>query len=444
MTSLIVDSRPLRIPAFRRLWTASAVTAVGGSFSLIAVPTQLFTLTGSSATVGFSAAVSACALIVSALWCGALADVLDRRRLLLAGNAGLGLAYLGLWIQAATGLRSVPVLIALVALQGVSFGATMTTMGAAVPRVVPADLLVAASSLSSLTRYTGSVIGPVLAGLLIPVTGLGTLYLFDGIALAVVLWAVARLPSMPPLVQPSTPSGRAIGWRNVGPDLMTGFRYLAGRRVLVAIIAVDLSAMVFAMPSALFPELAQRTYGAAAGGGTQLGLLYAAYPAGVLLAGLLSGTFSRANRHGALLASAAMAWGGCVIGLAVSRTLPLALIALFAGGAVNFVLSTFRNAISQAHTDDVLRGRIQGALTVVLMGGPQLANVAHGLAGAAIGARLAIGIGGAFTVVSVALVVRAMPDLWRYRADRDTAGSPSPSLMSASPVSPSLTARGRR
>jgi MFS family permease len=430
MTSLIVDGRPLRIPAFRRLWTASAVTAVGGSFSLIAVPTQLFTLTGSSATVGVSAAVSACALIVSALWCGALADVLDRRRLLFAGNTGLGLAYLGLWLQAVIGLRSVPILIALVAVQGVSFGATMTTMGAAVPRVVPADLLVAASSLSSLTRYTGSVIGPVLAGVLIPVTGLGTLYSFDAIAMVVVLWAVARLPAMPPLARPSA-SPRAIGCRHVGPDLITGFRYLFGRRVLVAIIAVDLSAMVFAMPSALFPELAQRSYGGPTGGGTQLGLLYAAYPAGVFLAGLLSGTLRRANRHGALMASAAMAWGGCVIGLALSRTLPLALVALFAGGAVNFVLSTFRNAISQAHTDDALRGRIQGAFTIVLMGGPQLANVLHGLAGAAAGARLTIGIGGALTVLSVVLIVRRLPELWRYNAERDTSAASPPLPASA-------------
>ncbi|WP_238010532.1 MFS transporter [Dactylosporangium sp. AC04546] len=403
-----VDRRPLTIPAFRRLWVASAVTAVGGSFSLIAVPTQLFTLAGSSAMVAVSAAVSLCTLIGSALWSGALADAMDRRRLLLAGNSGLGLAYLGLWLNALLGLDSVPLLLVLVAVHGVSFGTTLTAMGAAVPRVVPAEQLVAANSLSSLTRYSGAVVGPLLAGVLIPVIGLGALYLLDALALGIVLWAVAMLPELPPPAEAVRAAGTL---RRLGD----GFRYLAGHRVLVAVLAVDLAAMVFALPHALLPELAERTYGGPAGGGAQLGLLFAAYPAGVLLAGLLSGTFSRARRHGALMASAALAWGCCVLLLGLAADLRTALVALVAGGAVNFVLSTMRNAISQAYTDDALRGRIQGSLTVVLMGGPQLANVLHGFGGAVLGARAAIGIGGALTVLTVALLVRAVPELWRYR-----------------------------
>lgn len=422
----VVDRRPLTIPAFRRLWVASAVSAVGGSFSLIAVPTQLFTLTGSSAVLGVSAAVSVCALIMSALWSGTLADAMDRRRLLLAGNAGLGFAYLGLSLNALLGLNSVPVLLVLVAMQGVSFGATMTTMGAAVPRVVPTEHLVAANSLSSLTRYTGAVVGPLLAGVLIPAIGLGMLYLLDALALSIVLWAVAKLPAIPPLAGAPLAGAHATRIKGALGRLADGFRYLAGHRVLIAILAVDLAAMVFALPHALFPELAERTYGGPAGGGAELGLLFAAYPAGVLLAGLLSGTFSRASRHGALMASAAMAWGGCVALLGLAADLRIALVVLVAGGAVNFVLSTFRNAISQAYTDDALRGRIQGSLTVVLMGGPQLANMLHGFGGAVLGARSAIGIGGALTVLTVALLVWAVPELWRYDADCE----PVPSSVS--------------
>ncbi|SMC83760.1 MFS transporter [Kibdelosporangium aridum] len=403
LSSYVIDRRPLRIPAFRRLWTASAVAAVGGSFSLVAVPTQLFTLTGSSATVGVSAVISTCALILSALWSGALADTMDCRRLLLAGNAGLGLAYVGLWLNAELG--SVPVLLVLVALYGLSFGVTMTTMGAAVPRVVPTEQLVAANSLSALTRYTGAVVGPLLAGLLIPAVGLGTLYLLDAVALLVVLWAVGKLPAMP------RPRHRGIA-RQLGE----GVRYLARERILIAILVVDLAAMVLAMPVALFPELAEQTYGGSAGGGVELGLLFAAYPTGVLLAGLMSGTFSRAKRHGALMASAAVAWGACVVILGLAAHLWIAVLALVAGGAVNFVLSTFRNAIAQAYTDEALRGRIQGALTVVLVGGPQLANVVHGFGGAWIGAQWAIGIGGALAAFTVLLVLRAVPELWRYES----------------------------
>jgi MFS family permease len=106
--------------------------------------------------------------------------------------------------------------------------------------------------------------------------------------------------------------------------------------------------------------------------------------------------------------------------LGLTADLWIGLAALVAGGAVNFALSTFRNSISQAYTDDALRGRIQGSLTVVLMGGPQLANLLHGFGGAVLGARWAAGIGGALTVLTVALLVRAVPELWRYHADRVT------------------------
>jgi MFS family permease len=233
---------------------------------------------------------------------------------------------------------------------------------------------------------------------------------------------VARLPAMPPLA-----GTRSLSLMGTVRGIGEGFRYLARRRVLVAILAVDLAAMVLALPVALFPELAERAFGGPPGGGVELGLLFAAFPAGVFVAGLLSGTFSRARRHGAFMAGAALAWGCCVIVLALAHALWLALVALVVGGAVNFALSTFRNAISQAYTDDALRGRIQGSLTVVLMGGPQLANVVHGLGGAWIGARWAIGLGGVLCVVCVAALVRAVPELWRYDArSPGHAGAPGP------------------
>ncbi|GAA2903313.1 MFS transporter [Nonomuraea rubra] len=394
-----VDRRPLAVASFRRLWVASAVGAVGGSFGVVAVPAQLFAVSGSSVVVGAAGAVSFVALVVASLWSGALADSRDRRTVLLAAHCGLAATYAGLWVQAALGVGSVPLLMVLVACQGLFLGAIMTTMGAAVPRLVPAELLPAANSLSSLTRYAGSIIGPVLAGILIPAVGLGTLYLFDAIALLAVVWAVARLPPLPP--QP-------------GPRERTaGLRYLAASRLLVAVLLVDLAAMVFGMPVALFPELAQHTFGGAPGGGPELGLLYAAYPAGVVAAGLLSGTFTRARRHGAVMAGAAAVWGLTVVLLGLAAQLWLALVALVLGGAVNFVLSTFRNAITQAHTPDALRGRIQGSLTVVLFGGPHLANLLHGAATSILDHRLVICAGGLLTAVTVAAVTWAVPELRR-------------------------------
>ncbi|MGC9666188.1 MFS transporter [Planosporangium sp. 12N6] len=416
-----VDRRPLAIAAYRRLWTASVVCAVGGSFSAVAVPAQLFTLTGSSATIGASAAVAFIALVLAALYSGALADLIDRRAILLTAHCGLATTYTALWAHAALGGHSVPVLLALVACQALTLGTIMTTMGAAVPRLVPTELLPAANSLNSLVRYAGSILGPVLAGILIPLVGLGTLYLLDAVALLAVVRAVVTLPPLPPHAGPTSPSDdpqpHARRRRPTIRQALAGFRYLAASRLLVAVIAVDLAAMVFGMPVALFPELARHTYGGPAGGGPQLGLLYAAYPAGVLAAGLMSGTFTRTRRHGALMATAAATWGVTVVVLGLAAHLWIALVALTLGGAANFLLSTFRNAIAQAHTDDAMRGRIQGSLTVVLIGGPQIANLLHGAAAATHGPRTVICVGGLLTTVTVAAIAWATPEL-----RHDTAG----------------------
>nr|WP_276617620.1 MFS transporter [Streptomyces coryli] len=399
----------MAVPAFRRLWMASTVCAIGGSFSVAAVPAQLFAVSGSSAAVGAAGAVSFGALVVAALWAGAAADVRDRRSVLLAANCGLAATYAALGAYAVVGGRSMAVLMVLVGCQGLAYGAIMTTMGAAVPRLVPVELLPAANALTSLVRYTGAVLGPLLAGMLLPVVGVGTLYLCDAVALLAVVRAVVRLPPLRP--RSSVPY--EVGLRHI----TAGFRYLARSRLLVAVLGVDLAAMVLGMPVALFPELARDVYGGPAGGGPALGLLLAAYPVGVCCVGLLSGTFTRARRHGAVMAGAALAWGGTVVVLGLAAELWLALAALVLGGAVNFLLSTFRNAITQAHTDDAVRGRVQGALTVVLIGGPQLANFLHGAAGSLLGPRAAISGGGVLTMLAVAVIVRAVPELRRYRAD---------------------------
>jgi Transmembrane secretion effector len=286
-----------------------------------------------------------------------------------------------------------------------------------VPRLVPFELLPAANSLSHLVRYAGSILGPVLAGVLIPVVGLSTLYLFDAVALLAVVRAVVTLPPLPPRAGVSVVSRRRGGGSTIG-QVLAGFRYLAASRLLMAVLAVDLAAMVLGMPIALFPQLARDAYGGPAGGGLRLGLLYAAYPAGVVAAGLVSGTFTRARRHGALMASAAATWGITLVALGLAVRLWIALAALILGGAVNFVLSTSRNAIFQALTDDVMRGRIQGSLTVVLIGGPQLGNLLHGTAASVFGLRVVICAGGLLTAVTVAVITWAVPELTRYTARR--------------------------
>jgi MFS family permease len=434
------------------------VTAVGGSFSVVAVPAQLYATTGTSAALGGSAVLSFAGLAIGALTAGTLADRWDRRLVLLAAQSGLAATYAGLWALASLS-GPLPILLALVTFQGLTFGAISTTAGAVLPRLLPPELLVDANSLNSLIRYGGWILGPLLGGLLIPATGVGILYLCDALALSGVLWAVLRLPPMPPAAPESraitaepvfgragevrgsrdgaaepvfgraggvrgsrdgavTPVGRSIG---NGRGLRTGLRHLRTSRLLMAVLAVDLAAMVLGMPVVLFPELARHVYGDPAGGGPVLGLFYAAYPAGVIMAGLFSGTFTRVHRPGRTMAFAAVAWGATVVLLGLTTHLWVALAALVLGGAVNFVLSTHRNAITQAHTDDALLGRVQGLLTVVLTGGPQLANLLHGAAGALIGPRPAIIAGGLLTVTAVAATLRAAPALSTVEQTRQPA-----------------------
>jgi MFS family permease len=404
----MVDARPLRVPAYRRLWLASVVTSVGGSFSVIVIPTLLFTLTGSSATVGVASSISLVTLIISALGGGVLADRVDRRRVLLVTTTVLGLVYALFWLRGVIGIDSVGPLLILVGVQGLSFGANMTTLGAVVPRLVPGELLAAANSLSSLVRQVGVIVGPMLAGLLLPVIGLNTLFLLDALALLTVLVAVHRLPA----IQPA--SGQRAGRLGLSA-IGGGFAYLCRHPVLVAVMAVDLSAMVFGMPVALFPQVAEQTFAGPPGGGLALGALFAAYPVGVFATGLVSGIFTRSTRHGALLIGASLGWGVTVIGFGLSRSLWLGLGFLVLGGAFNFVLSTFRNAITQSYADDEMLGRTQGAVTVVLVGGPQLANVLHGLGGAVVGTTWAISGGGILVVVAVAVIATVTPGLRQYR-----------------------------
>ncbi|WP_020519728.1 MFS transporter [Catelliglobosispora koreensis] len=392
-----VDTRPLRIAPFRRLWLASVVTAVGGQFSFIAVPKQLYDLTGSSRYIGIAGAVTLCCLGVAALWGGALADVYDRRRVLLVTSSGIAATAVLFWALYA--VATVPVMLTLIGLNAMFMGAHLSAFGAAIPRLVPTELLTAASSLGSLVRSLGPIAGPLLAVLLIPLTGLQWLYAVDAIALTATVWAVWRLPAMPP----GTQAKRRI-------NVVDGLRYLAAQPVLVALLAADLIAMVFGLPVALYPELAEHRFG----GDRALGLLFAGLPIGIFAMGLISGRFTHFKRHGVIVTVAVAAWGATLVGLGLSYTLPFAMAFLIVGGAANFLLTTFRNAMTQAYATDEMRGRTQGALTLITMGGPSLANLLHGTLSPAIGPSWTIAGGGLLTMAAVIAVAIAVPSFWAY------------------------------
>ncbi|MFF5758674.1 MFS transporter [Streptomyces longwoodensis] len=402
-----MDARPLGIPAYRRLWTSTIVTAVGSQLTAVAVPKQIYDITGSSAWVGYASLAGLVPMVLFALWGGAVADTVDRRKLLLVTNTGIAVTSVLFWVQAVTSLASVPVLMVLLALQQAFFGLNAPARTASIARLVPADQLPAANALGSTVTQTGLVAGPLLAGALIPVIGLPELYLIDALALCVTVWAVARLPALPPL---GGAGSRRAGVR----EIAEGFRYIAGRKVLLLSFLADVIAMVCGMPRALFPQLAAETY-ASYGEGPALGLLYAAIPVGAVLGGLFSGTFSRARRHGWMVIGAVVAWGAAVAGCGLSGSLWWAVAFLAAAGVADMVSMVFRGAILLSAATDEMRGRMQGVFTVVVAGGPRLADVLHGTAGSALGPRAAVAGGGLLVVVLMLGLAAAVPALRRYR-----------------------------
>ncbi|MDX3115120.1 MULTISPECIES: MFS transporter [Streptomyces] len=402
-----MDTRPLRRPAYRRLWSSTVVTAVGSQLTAVAVPKQIYDITGSSAWVGYASLAGLVPMVLFALWGGAVADTVDRRKLLLVTNSGIAVTSVLFWIQAASGLDSVAVLMVLLAAQQAFFGLNSPARNASIARLVPADELAAANALGSTVMQTGLVAGPLLAGALIPVIGLPELYLLDAVALCVTLWAVFRLPALPPS---SSATVRRAGLR----EIAEGFRYISLHKVLLLSFLADVIAMVFGMPRALFPQLAAQTY-ASYGEGLALGLLFAAIPVGAVLGGLFSGTFSRARRHGWMVIGAVVAWGVSIAGFGLSRSLWLAVAFLACAGVADMVSMVFRGAILLSAATDEMRGRMQGVFTVVVAGGPRLADVLHGTAGAAFGPRAAVAGGGLLVVGLMLGLAVAVPALRRYR-----------------------------
>ncbi|MES5820036.1 MFS transporter [Streptomyces sp. RG80] len=402
-----MDTRPLRRPAYRRLWSSTIVTAVGSQLTAVAVPKQIYDITGSSAWVGYASLAGLLPLMVFALWGGAIADTMDRRKLLFITNTGIAVTSLLFWIQAATGLESVAVLMVLLAVQQAFWGLNAPARNASIARLVPAEELTAANALGSTVMQTGQVVGPLLAGALIPVIGLPELYLIDALALCVTVWAVYRLPALPPL---ATQAKRRAGVR----EIAAGFRYIALHKVLLLSMLADIVAMVLGMPRALFPQLASQTY-APYGEGLALGLLFAAIPIGAVLGGLFSGTFSRARRHGWMVIGAVVVWGVAITGFGLSDSLWLAVAFLALAGVADMVSMVFRGAILLSAATDEMRGRMQGVFTVVVAGGPRLADVLHGTAGSAFGPRTAVAGGGLLVVIVMLGLAATVPALRRYR-----------------------------
>ncbi|MBO0849620.1 MAG: MFS transporter [Pseudonocardia sp.] len=405
------DTTPLRTLEFRRLWLAGVVTLIGAQLTAVAVPKQIYDLTGSSSYVGLTGLFGLVPLVVFGLWGGAIADAMDRRVLLLITGAGISLMSVALWLVSATGIRSVWLVLVVFAVQQGLLAINQPTRSAVLPRILPARELAAANALNMTVFHFGAIVGPTMAGALLPLFGLSTLYLIDAIALLATLWAAWKLPPIPPQ-HDENGSRRTAGLR----DMMAGFRYVATQKVLLVSFLLDIIAMAFGMPRAVFPEMAEKTFHDPPGGGMALGLLFASIAIGSVAGGLFSGWLHRTRRQGVAVAVAICVWGLGVAAFGMTSALWLAVLCLAVGGAADLVSAVFRSTMLQVVATDEMRGRMQGVYVVVVAGGPRVADIWHGPAASAIGPGPASTWGGTAVVVFTIAVVALLPAFWRYRA----------------------------
>ena len=419
VSEIFADTRPLRVAHFRRLWVANIVTVIGAQLTVVAVPAQIYAETGSSAYVGLTGIFGLVPLVIFGLYGGALADVFDRRTILVVTTIGLIVTSGLFWLQAALGGTNVWVLLSLFAVQQAFFGVNQPTRSAVLPKIVPLEQLPAATALNITVFQAGAIAGPLVAGVLIPVVGIEWLYLVDALTLLATLSAVVRLPKLPVLhARAGVPGLRAVA---------DGFAYLRHQPVLLMSFVVDLIAMIFGMPRALFPEIAHVDFGGPDAGGLVFALLFAAIPAGAVLGGVFSGWVSRVEAQGRAVIVCILIWGfamvgfGLAVGLADRWQLPMLLVALLmlvVGGAADMASSAFRNAMLMTAASDEVRGRLQGVFIVVVAGGPRLADTFHGVAAAAVGTAAAAAGGGVLVVIGTVIAALAVPSFVRYRVTR--------------------------
>jgi MFS family permease len=397
-----IDVRPLRHPAYRRMFTGSAVSYFGYQFTAVAVPVQMYALTHSSAWVGYLGIAGLLPLLVFALWGGAVADVMDRRVLLLASSLLMWASTLGLLAQGVVGAHSPILLLVLVAVQSTAFAVSTPTRSAIVPRLIPADEVASGNTLNFTMGNMATVAGPLGAGLLIGRYPIATAYAVDAVLFTVALWAALRLPPLPP--ETSEPGSGRLS------DVLFGLRYLARTPVLLLSFAVDIAAMVLALPRALFPQAATERFHSQAA----VGWLFSAIAIGSVLAGLTSGWIGRVRRQGVALITAVVLWGLAVAAAGLAHALWLAVALLAVGGAADLVSAVYRQTMLQTYAPDELRGRMQGVFTAVVAGGPRLGDLRAGLM-AGFGLTVDwVGGGIAAALVAVLLAV-TFPALRRYR-----------------------------
>ncbi|MGH9093625.1 MAG: MFS transporter [Acidimicrobiales bacterium] len=396
-----MDLTPLRRSRdFRFLMGGQLVSMLGTQLTVVAVPFQVYGLTHSSLDVGLVSLSQVVPLILGSLIGGSVVDAVDRRRLLLVVQAVMAVSSAGLALNADRGAALWP-LFAFPALTAGLSGFDSPGRSAIMTRLVAPEQFSSANAMFQAQNQLGSVVGPAVGGLLLAGAGLHFVYWIDVVTFVVSMAAVAAIGP-----QPAPHEGGRPGLRSIAD----GLRFVRSRQALQGAYLIDINAMVFGMPRALFPALAAHTFG---GGATTVGFLFAAPGAGALIGAVTTGWVGRVRRQGRAVIIAVMAWGAAITAFGLVSWLPLAMILLALAGWADVISAVFRNTIIQSGVPDRFRGRLAGVQIAVVTGGPRLGDIEAGGVAAALGEQVSVVSGGLACIAGAVIVARLLPGFRR-------------------------------
>jgi MFS family permease len=408
----LLDVEPLRRDReYRLLWSGQVVNAVGNQITRLALPFQVYAITGSTLAIAALTVFQLVPILAFALAAGSLADWVDRRRLLMATQVGLLACSGALALLALAGNPPLPLLFAVAFLAAGLSAVDQPARSSAVPRLVPRERLPAALAINQLNNQASSIVGPALAGVLIATVGLTGAYVVDALSFLASLTALMLMRPIPPLASAARPGLAAI---------REGLAYVRRRRVILSTFVIDLDAMVLAMPIALFPAIALDVFGVGPAG---LGLLAASPAVGAFFGALFSGWVTRVEAVGRAVVLAVTAWGLAIAAFgavtvvqagqpALSMALfAAAMLALAVAGAADMLSAVFRNTIIQLSTPDQLRGRVASIHTLVVTSGPRIGDIQSSVVGAVLGPGQAVLTGGLLCLAGVGAIARWLPEL---------------------------------
>ena len=394
---VFIDLAPLRQSRdLRWLMGGQLVSLMGNQLTMVAIPYQVYRLTHSSLDVGLVSLAQLIPLLVCSIYGGPVIDSTDRRKLLIRVEIVMALCSAGLAVNTDLGARLWPLFV----LPAISAGLTgfdNPTRNAIVPRLVTAEHITTAAAMLQVLNQVGVIVGPALGGLLLAGAGADFVYWFDAASFLVAIAAAYAISPQPASEGATRPGLQAIA---------EGFRYIRRRQGIQGAYLIDVNAMVFGMPRALFPAMAISVFH---GGASVLGLLYAAPGVGALAGALATGWVTRIRRQGLAVIVAVMAWGAAIVAFGLTSILPLALLFLAIAGWADVISAVLRNTIIQLSTPDRLRGRLAGIQIGVVQGGPRLGDLEAGAVGNAFGNEFSVISGGLACIAGAIVLAGLLP-----------------------------------